>query len=65
MATAEEQATALKNEGNKAFANHDWLTAIDSYTKAIELDPKVPAYYSNRAQVFLRYIPFTKCCSCD
>jgi serine/threonine-protein phosphatase 5 len=54
MATAEEQATALKNEGNKAFANHDWLTAIDSYTKAIELDPKVPAYYSNRAQVFLR-----------
>jgi hypothetical protein len=52
MATAEEQATAFKNEGNKAFANHDWFTAIDLYTKAIELNPKEPAYYSNRAQVF-------------
>jgi serine/threonine-protein phosphatase 5 len=52
MSTAEEQATSFKNEGNKAFARHDWLAAIDLYTKAIELNPNEPAYYSNRAQVF-------------
>jgi serine/threonine-protein phosphatase 5 len=51
MATPKEQAVALKNEGNKAFAAHDWLSAIDFYTKAIELDDTVPTYYSNRAQV--------------
>lgn len=51
MTTAEEQAVAFKNEGNKAFAAHDWPTAIDFYSKAIELDDKQPTYYSNRAQV--------------
>jgi len=51
MATPQEQAVALKNEGNKAFAAHDWPTAIDFYTKAIELDDKEPTYWSNRAQV--------------
>ncbi|KIM94969.1 hypothetical protein OIDMADRAFT_34389 [Oidiodendron maius Zn] len=54
MATAEEQATTFKNEGNKAFASHDWLAAIDLYTKAIELNPNEPAYYSNRAQAYFR-----------
>jgi hypothetical protein len=52
MTSAEEQAVAFKNEGNKAFAGHDWLTAIDFYTKAIELNDKEPTYYSNRAQVY-------------
>jgi serine/threonine-protein phosphatase 5 len=51
MATPKEQAVAFKNEGNKAFAAHDWLTAIDFYSKAIELDDKEPTYYANRAQV--------------
>lgn len=53
MATAEEEAVALKNQGNKAFAAHDWPTAIDFYTKAIELNDKEPTYFSNRAQVCL------------
>lgn len=52
MATPKEQAVGLKNDGNKAFAAHDWFSAIDFYTKAIELDDTVPTYYSNRAQVF-------------
>jgi serine/threonine-protein phosphatase 5 len=56
MTAAEEQAVALKNDGNKAFAAHDWAVAIELYTKAIDLDPTVPAYYSNRAQVFGRHI---------
>lgn len=51
MSSPEEKAVALKNEGNKAFAAHDWVKAIDLYTKAIELDDKQPTYYSNRAQV--------------
>jgi serine/threonine-protein phosphatase 5 len=51
MASAVEQAVAFKNDGNKAFAAHDWVTAIDCYTKAIELNDKEPTYYSNRAQV--------------
>jgi serine/threonine-protein phosphatase 5 len=51
MASAEEQAQAFKNDGNKAFAAHDWVKAIDCYTKAIELNNKEPTYYSNRAQV--------------
>lgn len=55
MATPEEKATELKNQGNKAFAAHDWPTAIDFYTKAIELNDKEPTYWSNRAQV--RYPP--------
>jgi hypothetical protein len=51
MATPEEKATDLKNQGNKAFAAHDWPTAIDLYTKAIELNSKEPTFWSNRAQV--------------
>jgi serine/threonine-protein phosphatase 5 len=52
MASAEEQAVTFKNEGNKAFAAHDWPTAIEQYTKAIELNDKEPTYFSNRAQVW-------------
>ena len=50
MATAVAAAVALKDQGNKAFAAHDWPTAIEFYTKAIEKDPNQPTYYSNRAQ---------------
>lgn len=51
MSTPEERATALKNDGNKAFAAHDWPTAIDFYSKAIELNDKEPTFFTNRAQV--------------
>ena len=54
MTSPEEQAVAYKNDGNKAFAAHDWPKAIELYTKAIELNDKEPVYYSNRAQVWLR-----------
>jgi serine/threonine-protein phosphatase 5 len=50
MASPKERAIALKNEGNKAVAAHDWNTAIDLYTQAIEFDDKQAAFYSNRAQ---------------
>lgn len=48
---AAETATALKQKGNKAFAAHDWLTAVEFYTQAIEANEKDPSFYSNRAQV--------------
>jgi serine/threonine-protein phosphatase 5 len=51
MTSPEEEATALKNQGNKAFAAHNWPEAIEYYTKAIALNDKEPTYYSNRAQV--------------
>ena len=51
MSTAEEKAVALKNEGNAAFAKHDWATAIDFYSKAIGLNDKEPTFWANRAQV--------------
>lgn len=51
MATSQEQAIAFKNEGNKAFAAHDWPKAIELYTKAIELNDQEPTFWSNRSQV--------------
>ena len=51
MVTNAEKAVAFKDEGNKAFKVHDWITAVDKYTKAIELNDKEPTFYSNRAQV--------------
>ena len=51
MADQAAAAVALKDQGNKAFAAHDWATAIEFYTKAIEADPTQKTYYSNRAQV--------------
>jgi serine/threonine-protein phosphatase 5 len=51
MISAAEDAIDFKNQGNKAFAAHDWVKAIESYTKAIELDPTQASFYTNRAQV--------------
>ena len=49
-----EDALALKQKGNKAFAEHDWPTAIDYYTQAIEANPKEPSFYCNRAQANIK-----------
>jgi stress-induced-phosphoprotein 1 len=45
-------ADDFKNQGNNAFKNKDYDTAIELYTKAIELDPKKEVYYSNRSGAF-------------
>ncbi len=46
-----EQAVALKNKGNAAYAKHDWDTAIEMYSKAIASNPDEPTFWANRAQV--------------
>lgn len=60
MATEAErvEAVALKDKGNDAFKQHDWPTAIEFYTKAIEKDGSVPTFYINRAQANIKLEAF-------
>lgn len=54
MAISDEdkaKAVALKNQGNDAFKAHDYITAVEFYGKAIEIDDSEPTYFANRAQV--------------
>lgn len=56
MASADiEAATALKLQGNKAFAKHDWPVAVDFYTQAIAKYDREPSFFCNRAQVTSSY----------
>ena len=47
-------ATALKVQGNKAFAGHDWLGAVDFYTQAIDKYGADPSFFCNRAQANIK-----------
>jgi DnaJ family protein C protein 7 len=47
-------AEEYKDAGNKAFSSRDWKTAIEYYSKAINLDANVPSYYSNRSACYLQ-----------
>lgn len=63
MAVSEDdkaKAVALKNQGNDAFKKHDWPTAIDFYTQAIEIDDAEPTYFANRAQVRILHTSWTR-----
>lgn len=51
MATDQEAGTALKVQGNKAFGQHDWPTAVEFYNQAIEKYDQDPSFFCNRAQV--------------
>ena len=43
----------FKNKGNDAYKKQQYDKALTFYTKAIELTPTEPTYYTNRASVFL------------
>ncbi|CRG88655.1 protein phosphatase 5 [Talaromyces islandicus] len=58
MASAAEAAVALKQQGNKAFAQHDWPTAVDFYTQAIDKHDKDPSFFCNRAQAHIKLEAF-------
>jgi len=49
--TVEEQAEKKKEEGNAEFKKKRYTAAINRYTEAIALNPKVCCYYSNRSLV--------------
>ncbi|GBG87551.1 hypothetical protein CBR_g45609 [Chara braunii] len=49
MLNAAKQAEALKNQGNEYYMKQKFGAAIDMYTEAIALCPKVPVYWTNRA----------------
>ncbi|KAF8736030.1 hypothetical protein AX14_001032 [Amanita brunnescens Koide BX004] len=44
-----EKADKLKQEGNTLMSGKKYDEAIESYTKAVAIDPNNPVYYSNRA----------------
>jgi len=46
-----QEAVDLKNKGNAAFDARDFPAAVEFYSKAIKLDPTVPTFFTNRAQV--------------
>ena len=47
-----EQANALKDKGNSQFASGKHAEAIESFTGALELDPKNHILYSNRSAAY-------------
>ncbi|WBW73351.1 TRC complex (ER membrane insertion) TPR repeat subunit Sgt2 [Schizosaccharomyces osmophilus] len=47
-----DEAEKYKAQGNEAIAKKEYQSAVDLYTKAIELDPTSPVYYSNRAAAY-------------
>ncbi|KAL7747963.1 Palmitoyl-protein thioesterase 1 [Sorochytrium milnesiophthora] len=52
--TARAEAEALKAEANKLFADHHFELAIKKYDEAIDVNPNVPAYYTNRAFAYIK-----------
>ncbi|KAJ8618753.1 hypothetical protein MRB53_014939 [Persea americana] len=60
VATAAEQAENLRQLGKTFFAKSKFGAAIDAYTEAITLCPKVAVYWTNRALCFRKRDDWTK-----
>jgi stress-induced-phosphoprotein 1 len=52
MPNYNSQAEALKAQGNDFFKKGQYAAAIERYQQACEVDPNVPAYWSNMAACF-------------
>jgi len=50
------RAGVVEANAVKLFRQGDWQGALTSLDKAIDLAPDVPAYYNDRAQVFVAYM---------
>lgn len=44
----------LKDQGNKYFNANKYESAIESYSKALALNPNVPTYFTNRALCYMK-----------
>jgi len=44
----------FKEQGNKYFNANKFDSAIESYSKAIALNPNIPTYYTNRALCYIK-----------
>ena len=53
-------AEEYKLEGNKAYQSKDYKTAIESYSKAIKMEPSNPIYLSNRAAAYVQTHDYRK-----
>ena len=63
---ANEEALKKKQEGNTAYTKKNFPTAIECYTKAIELDPTEITFYTNLAAVHFELKDYAKCVEiCD
>ncbi|KAM7260202.1 hypothetical protein ACFE04_015943 [Oxalis oulophora] len=61
-----EKALKEKEAGNAAYKKKDFDTAIDHYTKALELDDEDISYLTNRAAVYLEMGKYDECIKdCD
>lgn len=49
----EIKAENLKNEGNLAYRNGNFIEAVEFYTKSLEICPNNPSVYGNRAAAYL------------
>jgi tetratricopeptide (TPR) repeat protein len=56
-----QKAIQFKNEGNEYFKKKEYQKAVESYTKAINLNPMDPSYYGNRAASYLGMKKYNKC----
>uniref|UniRef100_A0ACD5USW8 Uncharacterized protein n=1 Tax=Avena sativa TaxID=4498 RepID=A0ACD5USW8_AVESA len=64
----EKKAAAQKEKeaGNAAYRKKDFKTAIQHYTKAMELDDEIISYLTNRAAVYLEMGQYDECIKdCD
>jgi tetratricopeptide (TPR) repeat protein len=54
---------ALKEAGNKAFAQKKYTEAVKQYTMAIEISQETPnhIYFANRANAYLEMGLFEEC----
>ena len=52
LQSQEPSAEDYFNQGNQYYGQGQYAQAIDSYTKAIQLDPQVASAYGNRGLVY-------------
>lgn len=48
------ESESLKNEGNRLMKEEKYVEAIQQYTRAINIDPRNPIFYCNRAAAWIR-----------